>query len=236
MRIALIGFGKMGREIDSVAREQGETIAKVFEIDDPVRPEALAEVDVCIEFSTPQAVMTNIRAAVEARRDIVVGTTGWDAQRPEIRSIVKESGLLYSTNFSLGMNIFFRIVRRAAELMRNAEEYDPYIHEIHHRQKLDSPSGTALSLSRILLERIERKKSILTEPPDGKISPETLHVASTRAGLVMGTHTIGFDSEADLIELRHIAKNRRGFALGALTAARWLRGRKGIYTMDDVEL
>ena len=236
MRIALIGFGKMGREIDSVAREQGETIAKVFEIDDPVRPEALAEVDVCIEFSTPQAVMTNIRAAVEARRDIVVGTTGWDAQRPEIRSIVKESGLLYSTNFSLGMNIFFRIVRRAAELMRNAEEYDPYIHEIHHRQKVDSPSGTALSLSRILLERIERKKSILTEPPDGKISPETLHVASTRAGLVMGTHTIGFDSEADLIELRHIAKNRRGFALGALTAARWLRGRKGIYTMDDVEL
>ena len=236
MRIALIGFGKMGREIDAVAREQGETIAKVFEIDDPVRPEALAEVDVCIEFSTPQAVMTNIRAAVEARRDIVVGTTGWDAQRPEIRSIVKESGLLYSTNFSLGMNIFFRIVRRAAELMRNAEEYDPYIHEIHHRQKLDSPSGTALSLSRILLERIERKKSILTEPPDGKISPETLHVASTRAGLVMGTHTIGFDSEADLIELRHIAKNRRGFALGALTAARWLRGRKGIYTMDDVEL
>ncbi len=236
MRIALIGFGKMGREIDAVAREQGETIAKVFEIDDPVRPEALAEVDVCIEFSTPQAVMTNIRAAVEARRDIVVGTTGWDAQRPEIRSIVKESGLLYSTNFSLGMNIFFRIVRRAAELMRNAEEYDPYINEIHHRQKVDSPSGTALSLSRILLERIERKKSILTEPPDGKISPEMLHVASTRAGLVMGTHTIGFDSEADLIELRHIAKNRRGFALGALTAARWLRGRKGIYTMDDVEL
>jgi len=226
----------MGREIDSVAREQGETIARVFEIDDPVRPQALAGVDVCMDFSTPQAVLTNIRAAVEAGTDIVVGTTGWDAHLPEIRGIVRESGMLYSTNFSLGMNIFFRIVRRAAELMRNAGEYDPYIHEIHHRQKVDSPSGTALSLARILLERIECKTSILTEPPQGKISPETLHVSSTRAGVVTGTHTIGFDSEADLIELRHIAKNRRGFALGALAAARWLRGRKGIYTMDDVEL
>jgi 4-hydroxy-tetrahydrodipicolinate reductase len=236
MKIALIGFGKMGREIDSVAREQGETIVRVFEIDDPVRPEALSDTDVCFDFSMPQAVMTNVRAAVEARRDIVIGTTGWDGHLPEIRGIVKESGLLYSMNFSLGMNIFFRIVRRAAELMRNAEEYDPYIHEIHHRQKVDSPSGTALSLARILLERIERKESILTEAPDGRIAPDMLHVASTRAGLVMGTHTIGFDSEADLIELRHVAKNRRGFALGALTAARWLRGRKGIYTMDDVEL
>ena len=236
MKIALIGFGKMGREIDAAAREQGETIARVFEIDDPVRPEGLADVDICMDFSMPQAVLANVRAAVAARKDIVVGTTGWDAHLAEIRSMVKESGMLYSTNFSLGMNIFFRIVRRAAELMRNAGEYDPYIHEIHHRQKVDSPSGTALSLARILLERIERKTDILGEPPEGKIAPQMLHVSSTRAGVVTGTHTVGFDSEADLIELRHVAKNRKGFALGALAAARWLRGRKGIYTMDDVEL
>ncbi|PYR85156.1 MAG: 4-hydroxy-tetrahydrodipicolinate reductase [Acidobacteria bacterium] len=236
MKIALIGFGKMGREIDSAAREQGEMITRVFEWDRTVTPEALADVDICIEFSTPDAVVQNIRAAVEARRDIVVGTTGWYQHLPEIKAVVKESGLLYSSNFSLGMNIFFRIVRQAAVLMNRSADYDPYVHEIHHRQKADSPSGTALSLARILTENIDRKKETLAKPPDGKINPDTLHVTSTRAGFFPGTHTVGFDSESDLIELRHTAKSRRGFALGALAAARWLRGRKGVYTMDDVDL
>lgn len=236
MKIALIGFGKMGREIDSIAREQGETVVRVFDSRHAVRPEALAEVDMCIEFSTPEAVVSNIRAAIEAKRDIVVGTTGWDKHLPEFRSAVKESGLLYAANFSLGMNYFFRIVKRAAELMNHAREYDPYVQEIHHRQKIDSPSGTALALAQILVSQIHRKKEILARPPEGKIGSEMLHVSSTRAGMVAGTHTIGFDSEADLIELKHVAKTRRGFALGALTAARWLRGRKGVYTMDDVEL
>jgi 4-hydroxy-tetrahydrodipicolinate reductase len=236
MKIALIGFGKMGREIEAVAREQGETVAKVFEIDNPVRPADLADVDVCIDFSTPDSVLANIRSAVEARKDLVVGTTGWDKHLEEVRGMVKDSGLLYSSNFSLGMNIFFRITASAAELMRQSSEYDPYIEEIHHRQKADSPSGTALSLGRILLARISRKKGILSKPPEGKIPPDMLHISSVRAGTGTGTHTVGFDSEADLIELRHTAKNRRGFALGALTAARWLHGRKGIYTMDDVEL
>ncbi len=236
MRIALIGFGKMGREIDSIARDQGETIARVFDSRRAVRPEALDNVDVCIEFSTPESVVPNIRAAVEAGKDIVVGTTGWDNHLPEIRELVKDSGLLYSANFSLGMNIFFRIVRRAAELMQNAPEYDPFIHEIHHRQKADSPSGTALRLAHILMDRIDRKKEILAKPAEGKIGPGMLHVSSTRAGFVTGTHTVAFDSEADLIELRHVAKNRRGFALGALAGARWVRGRKGVYTMDDVDL
>lgn len=236
MRIALIGFGKMGREIDSIARERGETIARTFDSTRPVRPEALVDVDICIEFSTPSAVVENIRAAIEARRDIVVGTTGWEVHLPEFRSTVKESGLLYSSNFSLGMNYFFRIVRRAAELMNHVTDYDPYIHEIHHRQKVDSPSGTALTLARLLIDRIDRKEAILTTAPEGKIKPEMLHVSSTRVGTVPGTHTVGFDSEADYIELNHVAKTRRGFALGALAAAQWLRGRKGIYTMDDVDL
>ena len=236
MKIALIGYGKMGREIEAVAREQGETVARVFEIDNPVRPEDLADVDICIDFSIPDSVLSNIRSAVGARKDIVIGTTGWDKHLPEIRDMVKDSGLLYSSNFSLGMNIFFRIAASAAELMRNSAEYDPYIEEIHHRQKADSPSGTALSLGRILLARIDRKKGILAKSPEGKILPDMLHISSVRAGTVTGTHTVGFDSEADLIELRHTAKNRRGFALGALTAARWLHGRKGIYAMDDVEL
>jgi 4-hydroxy-tetrahydrodipicolinate reductase len=236
MKIAIIGFGKMGREIDSIAREQGELIAGVFDIDNPIRPEMLAGADMCIEFSAPDAVLSNIRTAIEAKCDIVVGTTGWAAHLPEIRNAVKDSGLLYSSNFSVGMNIFFRIVKRAAELMNKADGYDPYVHEIHHRQKVDSPSGSALTLAGILVNGLDRKNEILEKPPDGKIAPEMLHVSSTRAGTVSGTHTVGFDSEADLIELRHVAKNRRGFALGALTAARWLRGRKGVYTMDDVDL
>jgi 4-hydroxy-tetrahydrodipicolinate reductase len=236
MKIALFGFGKMGKEIESLAKEQGDSVARVFEVDNPVRAEALHDIDVCIDFSTPEAVLSNIRAAAEAERDIVVGTTGWAEHLSEIRQLVRNSGLLHSSNFSLGMNYFFRIVRSAAELMNGAGVYDPYIHEIHHRQKVDSPSGTALTLARILVERIDRKKEVLSGPPVGNIGPEFLHVTSTRAGVVAGTHTVGFDSEADFIELKHVAKTRRGFALGALTAARWLRGKKGIYTMDDVEL
>ncbi|MBI4473365.1 MAG: 4-hydroxy-tetrahydrodipicolinate reductase [Acidobacteria bacterium] len=217
MKIALIGFGKMGREIDSVAREQGETIVRVFDSRHAVRSETLEGVDVCMDFSTPETVVSNIHAALEARKDIVIGTTGWDSHLPEIRDKVIDSGLLYSANFSLGMNLFFRIVSRAADLMKNMPEYDAFIHEMHHRQKKDSPSGTALRLARIM----------------GK---NDMPISATRVGFVTGIHTVGFDSEADMIELKHTAKNRRGFALGALKAARWLRGRKGVYTMDDVEL
>ncbi len=236
MNIALIGFGKMGREVDSAAREQGERIVRVFDSRTPVRREALEDVDVCIEFSSPEAATSNIRTCVEAGKDIVVGTTGWLEHLPGLRAEVRNSGLLYSANFSLGMNIFQRIVSRAAELMAQAPAYDPFIHEIHHRQKADSPSGTAIRLADILLERIERKTHVVTGETSGKIDDGALQVSSNRAGWVTGTHTVSFDSEADLIELRHVAKNRQGFALGALVAARWLRGRKGVYTMDDVDL
>jgi len=236
MRIGLIGFGKMGREIDAIAREQGETIACVFELGSEVRPEALGDVDVCIDFSMPDAVLPNVLAAIQAKRDIVVGTTGWYQHLPELKNRVKDSGLLYSANFSLGMNLFFRMIRHAAQLMNRATEYDPFVHEIHHRQKVDSPSGTALRLGQILVDNIDRKKGILGKPPEGKIDPEMLHISATRVGVVAGTHVVGFDSEADFIELNHVAKTRRGFALGALAAARWLHGRKGIYTMDDVDL
>jgi 4-hydroxy-tetrahydrodipicolinate reductase len=236
MRIALIGYGKMGREVDMIARQQGEVIECVFDSRNPVHPEALRNVEVCIEFSRPDAAWANILSAVEAQTDIVVGTTGWHQRLPELREKITDSGLLYSANFSLGMNLFQRIVTQAADLINRTPDYDPYINEIHHRQKADSPSGTAMKLAEILIERIERKTRIETESPKGRIGAAALHVSSTRAGFVTGTHTVAFDSEADLIELRHVAKNRRGFALGALAAARWLHGRKGLYTMDDIEL
>jgi 4-hydroxy-tetrahydrodipicolinate reductase len=236
MRIALIGYGKMGHEIEAAAKEQGETIARTFDIGNPVDAASLSDVDVCIEFSTPQTVLQNIRVAVQAKKDIVVGTTGWYDKLPEVRSLVKESGLLYSPNFSIGVNIVFRIASAAAEFINNAPGYDAYIHEWHHRQKVDSPSGTALKLAELLLSRIERKTKVETEKMDARIDPGALHVTSTRVGTLAGTHIVGFDSEADSIEIKHVAKTRRGFALGAVRAAQWLKGRKGVYTMDDVAL
>src|SRR5262249_28295681 len=158
-----------------------------------------------IEFSTPQSALRNIQIAVEAQKDIIVGTTGWYDQLPEVRKIVKNSGLLYSANFSIGVNIYFRIVRAAAELIENAADYDPYVHEMHHRQKADSPSGTALKLAEILTGRIKRKTKLAIDRSDGRISPEALHVTSTRAGTFAGTHTVGFDSDADFIEIIHTA-------------------------------
>jgi 4-hydroxy-tetrahydrodipicolinate reductase len=236
MRIALIGYGKMGHEIERAAVEHGETVVKTFDIGNPVDVASLSDVDMCIEFSTPQTVLHNVRVAIEARRDIVIGTTGWYEQLPEIRKTVKESGLLYSPNFSIGVNIMFRLAKAAAELMNNAPQYDPYVHEIHHRQKVDSPSGTALKLGEILLSGLERKSRIETQSLNRKIEPQELHVSSTRVGTFAGTHTVGFDSDADSIEITHTAKTRRGFALGAVRAAQWLKGKKGVFTMDDVEL
>ena len=236
MKIALIGYGKMGHEIEAVAREQGETIARTFDVANPVRATDLEDVDVCIEFSTPETVLQNIHVALEARKDIVVGTTGWHARLPEVLPLVKDSGLLYSPNFSIGVNMTFRLAAAVAEMMNNAPAYDAYIHEWHHRQKADSPSGTALRLAEILLSKLERKTKIESARVDGKIDPSALHVSSTRVGTVPGTHIVGFESDADSIEIKHVAKSRRGFAMGAVRAAQWLKGRKGVYTMDDVAL
>jgi 4-hydroxy-tetrahydrodipicolinate reductase len=236
MRIALIGYGKMGKEIESAALAAGDTIVEKFDIDRPADVASLSDADVCIEFSTPETVVGNIQLALKAQKDIVVGTTGWYDRLPELKKLAVHSGLLYSANFSVGVNMYFRIVAAASELMRNAQDYDAYIHELHHRQKADSPSGTALRLADIVLKRIDRKKSIATQRMDGKIAPDALHVTSTRVGTFAGTHTVGFDSEADLIEITHTARSRKGFALGALRAAHWLHGRKGVYTMDDVDL
>src|SRR5262245_59225240 len=169
MKIALVGYGKMGHEIEAVAREQGDTIACTFDVGNPVQATDLSDVDVCIEFSTPDTAIRNIRVALEARRDIVMGTTGWYAHLPEILPLVKDSGLLYSPNFSIGVNMTFRLAAAAAEMMNNTAAYDAYIHEWHHRQKADSPSGTALRLAEILLAKLDRKTRIETARVDGKI-------------------------------------------------------------------
>jgi 4-hydroxy-tetrahydrodipicolinate reductase len=226
MKIALLGYGKMGRLIEELALEQGLEIGPRLDIGDNkegkgITRDSMSGVDVAVEFSQPDAVLANIRAAADAGVNIVVGTTGWSAHLDSVKKIVAESGigLVHGANYSLGMNLFFEIVAHAAKLVGKIPQYEAYLHEEHHSAKKDAPSGTALSL----LEAIR--------PHIGDRNPS---VSCVRAGRIPGTHVIGFDSEADSILLEHRARNRRGFAEGAVLAARWLAGRKGIYDFREV--
>lgn len=223
MKIALLGYGKMGRMVEEAAARDGAEIICVI---DPLAGSRgkLEDADVAIDFSEPGAVVDNVRAVAAARVSMVVGTTGWYDRVDEIRSIVEESGIgfVYGSNFSVGVNLMFKITEYAAELFSRFSYYDPFIEEAHHKFKKDAPSGTAIFLRRIVDSHYR------TETP----------TSSTRAGYIPGTHTVGFDSEADTLALTHTARNRVGFAGGALLAARWIKGRKGFYefsqTIDQV--
>lgn len=241
MNLALIGYGKMGKEVERVAHDRGLKVIKIFEVDEnpdgtALTKESLKSVDVCVDFSSPEVVMNNIEAVAEAGKNIVVGTTGWYDRLDYVRKLVKEKkiGFLYASNFSLGVNIFTQIVMDAAHLFDRYPQYDVAIQETHHRGKADSPSGTALSLGSVILQAIKRKSELAGEAQHGAIKPHQLHVTSTRMGSVTGQHTVLFDSDADMIELVHTAKSRSGFAVGAIVAAEWLKGKKGFYTMRDV--
>ena len=241
VNIALIGYGKMGKEVERLAKEQGICVAKVFDVHNNtgalgLTKEGLKGIDVCIEFSTPAAVIDNIESAAECGKNIVVGTTGWYDRLEHVKKIVKEAriGLLYAPNFSLGVNLFMHLVSHAAHLFDKYPGYDVAVNEMHHRGKTDSPSGTALSVASAILQSMKRKSEILSETSHGQIKAHQLHVSSARIGHVTGKHAVTFDSDADTIELVHTAKNRAGYALGAIVAAEWLKGKKGLYTMRDV--
>ncbi len=235
MNLVLIGHGRMGLEVERVAGDFGDDISEVFDVDRPLERGGLEGADVCMDFSVPEAAVGNMRLASECGVDIVQGTTGWYDDLDEVKKWFSDSALLYAQNFSVGMNMFYRIVRRAAELADGDPDYDLYVLEHHNRDKVDNPSGTALRIGGILLEAIGRKVRIQTDPAGG-VAPENLHIASVRVGSLPASHTVGFESEADSIELRHVSRNRSGFALGALKAAHWVHGRKGVFTMDDVDL
>jgi 4-hydroxy-tetrahydrodipicolinate reductase len=243
MNIALIGHGRMGKEVEAVAKEKGVKIASVFTDENNtgglgISPDTLKGVDVCVDFSAPTAVLDNIEAVADCGKNIVVGTTGWYDRLESVKKLVKEKkiGFLYSSNFSLGVNIFSQVVMDASRLFEKYSDYDVAIHEVHHKGKADSPSGTALSLGSVVLQSLKRKTEILHETAHGQIKPHQIHITSTRLGHVLGTHCVTFDSEFDSVELIHRAKSRRGFALGAIVAAEWLKGKKGFYTMRDVIL
>jgi 4-hydroxy-tetrahydrodipicolinate reductase len=236
MRIAIVGYGKMGKEIERLANERGWSINLRVDIDTPPVTKVQREnVDVVIHYATAKDIINDLTPWAEAHKPIVVGTTGWQDHLQSVKELVikNQIGLIYASNFSLGVNIFFHLVKTAAQMMDKFADYDAFIHEIHHKNKIDSPSGTALMMGQIVLENLQRKKELLNETSHNKIRPEQLHVSSTRSGTVVGTHTLAFDSAADTIELKHTAKDRSGFALGTLFAAEWILNKKGLFTMDD---
>lgn len=219
MKLALIGYGKMGRMVEHAASEQGHEIVAIL---DPVSGSrgSLEDADVCIDFTEPGAVIENIKAASSARVAMVVGTTGWYDRLDEARALVDTAGIgfVYGSNFSIGVNLMFKITEYAAELFSRFPSHDPFIEEAHHKFKLDAPSGTAVFLKRILESHYDRE----------------VPTSSTRAGFIPGKHLVGFDSEADTLAISHVARSRAGFVEGALLAAGWISARKGFYEFSDI--
>lgn len=234
MNIALFGYGKMGKEIESIALQRNHTITLKItnENINYITESDLQKADVAIEFSTPQTVITNIKKCFNANLPIVVGTTGWYENFEEIKKLCadKKGSLFHATNFSLGVNLFFKVNMYLAELMNKCNDYDVSMEEIHHTHKLDKPSGTAITLANQVIEKIERKKNWSITTP----SAETLYIKDVREGEVPGTHIIKYQSQIDDIEIMHKAHNRKGFALGAVIAAEFLKDKKGVFSMNDI--
>ncbi len=226
MNIAIVGYGKMGRMIESIAVERGHRVVARFDVDNNVHgqgltAESLDGIDVAIEFSTPDTALENIQRLIALRVPTVVGTTGWYDRLEEVKQLVESNraALVWGANFSIGVNLFFKIVRDAASLFAQYDQYDPFLIEQHHKFKKDAPSGTALALARLLLESY------------GQRTPDAI---SLRAGHIPGTHEVGFDSEADTITLTHTARNREGFAAGAVRAAELITNKQGTYEFSDL--
>ncbi len=229
MRIGLFGYGKMGKMIEGLAPERGHEI--VARIDDAQDPVPFGEMDVAIDFSSPEAAFDNISGCLEAGIPVVSGTTGWLERYDEIRKRCESAGgaFIYASNFSLGVNLFFELNEYLAGLIANTEGYTATIEEIHHNQKLDAPSGTAITLAEGVIGKTDYT-GWSADGADEKLIP----VRSHRIGDVPGTHRVSYDSQVDRIEIIHTAHNREGFALGALIAAEWLVGKQGVFTMKDV--
>jgi len=235
MKIALIGYGKMGKEIEKIALDRGHEIVLKIDITNPedLTIANLQKADAAIEFTTPTSAIANYKLCFEAGVPVVSGTTGWLEHLPEVQEYCKTMNgtFFYTSNYSLGVNIFFALNRKLAELMANHTEYKVEMKEIHHTQKLDAPSGTAITLAEGIMEQIPEKKSWVNQATD---VPDELGIISEREGQVPGTHIIKYDSEVDYIEITHLAKNRKGLAFGAVLAAEYSFGKKGILTMNDL--
>lgn len=235
MRIALIGYGKMGKEIEKIAIDRGHEIVAIIDQDnkEDIKSDKFLSAQVAIEFTTPETAFDNVKNSLMAGVPIVSGTTGWLDKLDEAKRICEEKqcAFFYASNYSLGVNVFFHINRELARIMNRFSDYNVNIEEIHHTQKLDAPSGTAITLANDIIDLVVRKSEWVN---DQKAHDNEIEIISVREGSVPGTHTITYESDIDVISIKHEAKNRKGLALGAIVAAEFLEGKKGIYTMNDV--
>jgi len=235
MKLALIGYGKMGKEIEKIAISRGHQIKLIIDINNPhdLTVENLQKCDVAIEFTIPDSAVKNYFICFDAGIPVVSGTTGWLHKREEVYKKCNEANgtFFYGSNFSLGVNLFFELNRKLAELMANRTEYSVEITEAHHSQKLDAPSGTAISLAEDILEKLPGKTSWVNDKTPAE---NELNIKSERRGEVPGTHTIKYESEVDCIEIIHNSKSRKGLAFGAVLAAEYCLGHKGILKMKDL--
>lgn len=230
MKIALVGYGKMGQIIDELATNKGHQI--VAKLNDTPTISSLNNAEVVIEFSNPEVAFENIKFCLEQKIPVVCGTTGWLSTKPDIEKIALEykTAFLYGSNFSLGVNLFFELNKKLAEMMAKFPEYNCQLEEIHHTHKLDAPSGTAISLA----EDIIKNNSTFTNWKLEETENATLGIHALRKDEVPGTHSVFYKSEVDEIEIKHTAFSRNGFAMGAILAAEWIVGKSGVFSMKDV--
>ena len=229
MKIALLGYGKMGKTIEQIAVARGHEI--VLKIDNAKTPYDITIADVAIEFSTPNSAFANISNSLTHKVPVVAGTTGWLSQYNEAVALCKaqQTAFLYASNFSIGVNVFFALNKTLAKLMSGLKEYEVAIEEIHHTQKLDAPSGTAITLAEGIIAETDKTGWHLDTAAENEIP-----IVAKRIDNTPGTHIITYSSEVDTIEIKHTAHNRNGFALGAVMAAEWIVGKQGVFTMSDV--
>ena len=239
MKLALVGTGQMGTAVAATVEDSAHEIITRFDSNRPFLDaghSALDDVDMAIDFTLPDLALPHLRYYCECGLPVIMGTTGWYDAVDQVQALVDrhDASVLYAPNFSIGVAVLSRAVDHVTSLMDKLEDYDTFVQEMHHTKKADSPSGTAQMLAEQLVDGLDRKTVIDTETQHTPIDPEAVHVSATRTGTVFGQHTVGFDSPYDRLSLHHRAKNRRGFAQGALRAAEWLTGRRGLYTLDDV--
>ncbi|MBW4888885.1 4-hydroxy-tetrahydrodipicolinate reductase [Mucilaginibacter sp. HMF5004] len=242
MKIALLGYGKMGKMIEKIATDRHHEIVLKIDQDnlDKLTVENLQKADAAIEFSTPDTVLNNIQKCFEANVPIIVGTTGWYGQLQQIKDECdkRNNALIYASNFSVGVNVFFHVNKILAKVMNQYPYYDVQVEEIHHVHKLDAPSGTAMTIAEGIIENLDSKSewvnTVGEEVTDVAPKNNQLLIESLRIDSVPGTHTVLYDSEVDTIEFKHTAHNRTGFALGAVLAAEWIQGKKGFFEAKDM--
>ncbi|MEG1634771.1 MAG: 4-hydroxy-tetrahydrodipicolinate reductase [Rikenellaceae bacterium] len=235
MNVALIGYGKMGKEIEQVLISRSHNVSLIIDVDnkEDLNADNLKNIDVAIEFSAPTVAYDNVIKCIENSVPVVCGTTAWLDKYDSVVELTKkcDGAFFYASNYSIGVNLFFEINKKLAKLMNPYSEYDVTVEEVHHTQKKDAPSGTAITIAEGILDGIERKNKWVCGTT---IEPCELEISAIRRSIVPGTHTVTWESEVDMLKLEHTAKGRKGFAVGAVIAAEFLKGKRGVFTMNDL--